>query len=140
MTAPDGRVETVRADPVAAQAGRFHAAIRAAEPGVYRVAVAARSGSNALGTSNVTMLVGGVDSEMVDPRLNEDILQRVARASGGAVIAAGDTQALLARLDATAPASLLSRRRDLWHAGWSFALLAAFLAAEWLLRRASGLR
>jgi len=89
---------------------------------------------------NVTMLVGGVDSEMVDPRLNEDILQRVARASGGAVIAAGDTQALLARLDAAAPASLLSRRRDLWHAGWSFALLAAFLAAEWLLRRASGLR
>ena len=140
VTAPDGRVESVRADPVAAQAGRFHAAIRASEPGVYRVAVDARSGSTALGTSGATMLVGGVDAEMVDPRLNEDTLQRVARASGGAVIAAGDMQGLLARLDAGAPAAVLAQRRDLWHTGWSFALLALFLAAEWLLRRASGLR
>jgi len=140
VTAPDGRVESVRADPVAAQAGRFRAAIRASEPGIYRVAVDARSGSTALGSSGATMLVGGVDAEMVDPRLNEDTLQRVARASGGAVIAAGDTQGLLARLDAGAPAAVLAQRRDLWHTGWSFALLAVFLAAEWLLRRASGLR
>ena len=140
VTAPDGRVASVRADPVAAQTGRFQAAIQASEPGVYRVAVDARSGSGALGTSTATMLVGGVDVEMVDPRLNEDTLERVARASGGAVIAAGDTQGLLAKLDAGAPASVLARRRDLWHTGWSFALLAGLLAAEWLVRRASGLR
>jgi hypothetical protein len=77
---------------------------------------------------------------MVDPRLNEDTLQRVARASGGAVLAAGDARALLARLDAGAPAAVLALRRDLWHTGWSFALLAGLLAAEWLFRRASGLR
>ena len=140
VTAPSGRVESVRADPVAAQAGRFQAAIRAPEPGVYRVAVDARSGSGALGTSIATMLVGGVDAEMVDPRLNEDTLQRVARASGGAVIAAGDIQSLLTKLDSGAPATGPAQRRDLWHTGWSFALLAALLAAEWLLRRASGLR
>jgi hypothetical protein len=140
VTAPSGRVESVRAEPVAAQAGRFHAAIRASEPGVYRVAVDARNGSGALGTSSATMLVGGVDAEMVDPRLNEDTLQRVAHASGGAVIAAGDVQSLLAKLDTGAPAAGPAQRRDLWHTGWSFVLLAALLAAEWLLRRVSGLR
>jgi hypothetical protein len=77
---------------------------------------------------------------MTDPRLNEDTLQRVARASGGSVMAANDLAGLLARLDAAAPGAVLALRKDLWHTGWSFALLAGLLAAEWLLRRRSGLR
>ena len=131
---------STHADPVPARGGQFRAAIRAAEPGIYRVAVDARQGQAALGNPTRTMLVGGVDPEMTDPRLNEDTLQRVARASGGAVLAAGDTAALVARLSAAAPASVLALRKDLWHTGWSFAILAGLLAAEWLARRAWGLR
>ena len=55
--------------------------VRVPEPGVYRVAVDARQGQTALGSSSGALLVGGVDPEMVDPRLNDDTLQRVARAS-----------------------------------------------------------
>jgi len=110
------------------------------EPGIYRVSVDARQGQTSLGSSLGTMLVGGVDPEMTDPRLNEDTLQRVARASRGAVIPAGDINALLARLDESAPAALLALRKDLWHTGWSFAILAGLLAAEWLTRRRWGLR
>jgi hypothetical protein len=77
---------------------------------------------------------------MTDPRLNEDTLQRVARASGGTVSAAGDTGGLLARLDAAAPGAVLALRKDLWHTGWSFASILLLLGAEWLLRRRSGLR
>ena len=140
VTSPTGRVDTVPATPVAGQAGQFRAAVRAADPGVYRVAVDARRGAAVLGASAGAMLVGGVDPEMTDPRLNEDTLQRVARASGGAVLALGATAGLLARLEAGAPAAVAAVRRDLWHTGWSFALLAGLLAAEWLFRRASGLR
>jgi hypothetical protein len=140
VTSPTGRVEMVQATAVAAQSGQFHAAVRAGETGVYRVAVNARRGQAPLGASTGAMLVGGVDPEMIDPRLNEDTLQRVARASGGAVLTAGDTASLLARLDAGVPAAVSAVRRDLWHTGWSFALLAGLLAAEWLFRRASGLR
>jgi hypothetical protein len=143
VTAPSGRVETYRADAAANAAGGFVASLRAPEPGVYRVAVDARQGSTALGSATGTMLVGGVDPEMTDPRLNEDTLQRVARASGGAVVAwngAIDTASLIERLQTGAPAAAMAQRRDLWHTGWSFAVLAALLAAEWLFRRASGLR
>jgi uncharacterized membrane protein len=143
VTAPSGRVDTVRAEPAPASGGAFVALVRAPEPGVYRVAVDARQGTSALGSSSGTMLVGGVDPEMVDPRLNEDTLQRVARASGGAVVAwdrAIDTAGLVDRLQASAPSATLATRPDLWHTGWSFAVLAGLLAAEWLLRRASGLR
>jgi uncharacterized membrane protein len=140
ITTPSGRVETVHADPVPSQPGQFRAAVRATEPGVYRVSVDARQGQTSLGSSVATMLVGGVDPEMTDPRLNDDTLKRVARASGGAVIRAGDTAALLDRLNAAAPAAVLALRTDLWHTGWSFAILAGLLAAEWLSRRAWGLR
>jgi hypothetical protein len=140
VTSPSGRVESVRADPSPLQGGQFRAAVRASEPGIYRVSVDARQGQTPLGSSVGTMLVGGVDAEMTDPRLNEDTLRRVASASGGAVLAAGDTAGLLDRLNTTAPAALLALRKDLWHAGWSFAILAGLLAAEWLTRRAWGLR
>lgn len=140
VTSPTGRVETVQATPIAAEGGQFRAAVRAGETGVYRVAATARRGQSALGTSAGSMLVGGVDPEMSDPRLNDDMLQRVTHASGGAVIAAGDTSALLSRLDAGVPSAISALRRDLWHTGWSFAVLAGLLAAEWLFRRASGLR
>jgi len=140
VTSPSGRVDTVHADPVPSQGGQFRAAVRANEPGIYRVAVDARHGQTPLGTSAGTMLVGGVDPEMSDPRLNEDTLQRVARASGGALLAAGDTATLIDRLSAAGPAAILALRKDLWHTGWSFAILAGLLAAEWLTRRAWGLK
>ena len=126
--------------PSPSQGGQFRAAVRATEPGIYRVAVDARQGATSLGASTGTMLVGGVDPEMTDPRLNEDTLQRVARASGGAVLAAGDTATLIDRLNAAAPAAMLALRKDLWHTGWSFGILAGLLAAEWLTRRAWGLK
>jgi len=141
LTAPSGRIDTVRA--AAAPGGGFLATLRAPEPGVYRVAADAKQGQAALGSSSGALLVGGIDPEMTDPRLNEETLQRVARASGGAVIAWNeriDTKALLQRLQAAAPAAALTARPDLWHTGWSFAILAGLLAAEWLYRRASGLR
>ena len=100
-----------RADPACRRSRASSARrVRAAEPGVYRVAVDARRGQYAARDSRrATMLVGGVDPEMTDPRLNEDTLQRVARASGGAVLADGDTGGLLARLDAAAPAAVAAR-------------------------------
>jgi uncharacterized membrane protein len=140
ITSPNGRIEIVRADPLPASPGQFRAAVQASEPGVYRVAVDARQGQTPLGSPTATLLVGGVDPEMTDPRLNEDALQRIARASGGAVLDARETRSLPSRLIAAAPAALIASRRDLWSTGWSFGVLAGLLATEWLFRRASRLR
>ena len=140
VTGPGGRVETVRAQPDVSQSGRYRATVHAAQAGVYRVAAEARARSATLGSATSAVLVGGVDPEMTDPRLNEDTLSRVARASGGQVLAAGDEATLVDRLRTGVPAAALAVRRDLWHTGWSFAIIALLLAAEWLLRRSWGLR
>ncbi|PYR76165.1 MAG: hypothetical protein DMF86_13120 [Acidobacteria bacterium] len=140
VTRPDGRVDSVRAEPDPARPGVFEAPVGAAPAGVYRLTADARRGAIALGGASGSLLVGGGDEEMADPRLNEDVLQRVARASGGAVVSPASLGSVVERLRAHAPAAALSIRRDLWHTGWSFAAIALLLAAEWLLRRHWGLR
>ena len=86
------------------------------------------------------MLIGGADTEMSDPRLNMRVLQRVAASSGGRVVDPGQIDAMVTDLRAAVPVANVVVRQDLWHTGWSFAVILLLLAAEWVLRRRWGLR
>lgn len=142
VTLPDGRLEQLAAAAPsrAGDAPRFSAAFRPEQPGVYRVVAEATRGGAALGSSTTAMLVGGVDLEMTDPRLNLQVLQRIALATGGQLVAGDEIGSLDGLLRARVPAAVLSVRRDLWHNGYSFALIVVLLGAEWIARRAWGLR
>jgi uncharacterized membrane protein len=143
VTAPDGRVERLKAgtEPGAnPKDGHYVARYRAGQAGVYRVSAEARHGAALLGTAATALLVGGSDAEMSDPRLNVQVLERVAAASGGRVMAAADTRALLDALRARIPEARLAVTHDLWHTGWSFAMVVTLLGTEWMLRRRWGLR
>jgi uncharacterized membrane protein len=84
VTAPDGRLEKLHAaQPRETQEdGAYIATFRADGPGVYRIRAAVRRGANTVGSTASAMLVGGSDPEMTDPRLNLQVLQRVALRSG----------------------------------------------------------
>jgi uncharacterized membrane protein len=146
VTAPDGRIEQLRAtvggpdDREGEEPDRFVARFRPEQPGVYRVSAEARRGTAPLGVASAALLVGGSDLEMTDPRLNLPVLQRIAAGTGGKMIAAGQGTALRDALSAAVPAARLAATRDLWHNGWSFAILVLLLGAEWILRRRWGLR
>jgi uncharacterized membrane protein len=141
VTAPDGRIESLAAVPdAAARDGSFVAHQRPSGTGVYRATAEVRQEGKAPVFATASVLVGGADTEMADPRLNVRVLQRIAGASGGRVIETGDIAALPAQLRAAIPAAVIAARRDLWHNGWSFAALVLLLAAEWLLRRQWGMR
>ena len=86
------------------------------------------------------MLVGGADVEMTDPRLNRALLRSACRGIGRAVLREEDLAGLPGLLEAAVPDAALAARRDLWHTGWSFAAILVLLGAEWMLRRAWGLR
>jgi uncharacterized membrane protein len=142
VTAPDGRLEQLRAVPPRGHDGdeRYVARFRPDQPGVYQVSAQARRGSAALGSASAALLVGGSDLEMTDPRLNLQVLQRIALRSGGRMIAEGDGAALVEALRAGAPAAQVAVTRDLWHNAWSFAAIVLLLGTEWILRRRWGLR
>ena len=120
--------------------GRFEAAVALDRPGLYRVHADARKGSTVLGTADRWFYVGGSDREFADPRLNEGFLRRVARASGGRYVRSGEAGRIVGWLQASNPQNAAPEQRDVWHAPWTFAFVAAALSAEWILRRRWGLR
>ena len=143
VSGPDGRMEKLGAaleEDGGEGASLFAAKFTPSQPGLYRVSVTARRGTGEVGSATSAVLVGSADLEMADPRANRALLERVASQTGGAIVSPGRSSELVGRLQAAAPAAALSVRKDLWHNGWSLALLLGLLASEWVLRRRWGLR
>ena len=120
--------------------GQQAATVVADTPGLYRVRAEARRGSASLGVADRWFYVGGADPEFADARLNDPFLRRLARQSGGQYVPADDIDRIIAAVSASVPQTLEPERRDLWHEPWAIALVIALLAAEWILRRAWGMR
>ena len=142
VMSPEGRMQSVRAALVrdGEEEGVYVGRFRADAPGVYRIRADAVRGSALAGSAAAAVLVGGSDPEMSDPRLNTQVLQRIALASGGRVLTGRDSASLIDLLRAGVPAARLAVTHDLWHTEWSFATIVMLLGAEWLLRRRWGLR
>jgi uncharacterized membrane protein len=140
VTAPDGETSTLKPRPVSGVAGRSTADLTAEQEGLYRVTAEARRGGVSIGSVSRWMYVGGLDREFVDPRLNEPLLRRVARASGGRYLRPADAGQIAAWLKDAARADVAPERRDLWHEPWVFMVVVAALLTEWIVRRRAGLR
>jgi uncharacterized membrane protein len=125
---------------VSAGPGRATATWQAEQPGLYEIAADVRDGDRNAGAATRTVLVGGVDPELVDPRLNDGTLARLASSSGGAYVPAADAARIGARLREAQVTSSRQEMRDLWHNGWALACIVALLSCEWGLRRRWGLR
>ncbi|MCA1561072.1 MAG: hypothetical protein LC804_12665 [Acidobacteria bacterium] len=108
--------------------------------GMHRLSVEARKGSATLGAVETFMLVGGADQELADPRLNEEVLRRIAAATGGQLVDAAEAGQIAGRLAARATDRAPAIQRDLWHNAWSFLAIVVLLSGEWILRRRWGLR
>jgi hypothetical protein len=140
LTSPGGVATPIKLRHADAAGGRFTAALRPEQAGLYRLHAEARRGSNPLGSADKWMYVGGADREFADPRLNEGFLRRVARTSGGRYVRAAEASRVASFLEASEPANAAPEHRDLWHEPWAFALIILLLSAEWILRRRWGLR
>ena len=139
ITTPTGEKRQLTAALSNPQDGRYAVSSRFDDAGVYRVEATASRGTTRVGTASRPVLVGGVDLEMTQPRLNEAVLRRLSAETNGRYVnadRADDLPSLLrdARADAGTP-----EQRDLWHNGWSFIMIIGLLAAEWVMRRRAGL-
>jgi uncharacterized membrane protein len=139
ITSPNGEKRQLAAALSNPQDGRYTVSSRFDDAGVYRVEATASRGTTRVGTASRPVLVGGVDLEMTQPRLNEAVLRRLSAETNGRYVnadGADDLPSLLreSRADAGTP-----EQRDLWHNGWSFVMIIGLLAAEWVMRRRAGL-
>lgn len=139
-TLPGGETRPLAVHRGAPGSGRYSAAVRFDQPGLFKIHAEARRGAAPLGTADRWLYVGGLQREFVNPRLNEGFLRRVARASGGRYVRADEAARVVPWLRASAPQNVAPTRRDLWHEPWAFAVVVALLSGEWVLRRRWGLR
>jgi uncharacterized membrane protein len=140
VIAPGGDSSPLALRHANSASGRFTAVLAPDRAGLYRIRAAARRGSTQLGSVDRWMYVGGADREFADPRLNEPLLRRVARSSGGQYVRPADASRIPSWLRAAVPQNAPPEQRDLWHEPWAFALVIALICAEWVLRRVWGLR
>ena len=140
VTLPGGAVRELRAAASDPQSGRYSSDMRFDEPGVYRVSASVRGGDTRARNADRWVLVGGADLEMADPRLNAQVLQRIATASGGQYLAADQTSELAAFLTSVEPEASAPQLQELWHNIWIFFAVMTLLGAEWVMRRRWGLR
>jgi len=142
ITNPSGATRELTASLDDRRAGRFTSTMEAPQRGLYRVDVDARRAGELLGSAREWVLAGGADREMADPRMNDDVLRRIASETGGAMLTAASLGELPERLTAAASQVVAGarRERDLWHSPFVFLLIVTLLGAEWALRRWWGLR
>ena len=139
LTAPNGEKRQLPAALASPQDGRYTVAARFDQQGVYRIdATATRSGDR-LGLASRPVLVGGVDLEMTQPRLNDAVLKRLAAESNAHYVSADDADQLPSLLRESRAEAGAPEMRDLWHNGWSLTAIIALLAVEWVARRRVGL-
>jgi hypothetical protein len=141
VTLPGGTTRDLRSTASDPESGRYSVDFRFDEPGVYRIS-ASRQGDSTprAAIADRWLLVGGADLEMADPRLNDQVLQRIATATGGQYLAADRVAELTTLLRAVEPELSAPRLQELWHNVWIFVAVMMLLASEWVLRRRWGLR
>ena len=138
-TAPNGEKRQMPAALSSPQDGRYAVATRFDQPGVYKIDVVATRGGTRIGAASRPVLVGGVDLEMTQPRLNEAVLRRLAAETGGRYLRADQASGLPALLRESRAEAGTPEMRDLWHNGWSLLAIVGLLASEWVARRRVGL-
>jgi len=137
---PQGDVTEPLVTPVAGQPGRYAVEVPSRGRGVYQVTATAGRDAVELGRAGLSVLVGGADLELTDPRRHDAVLQRLADASGGRFLLADDIDTLAATLGAAVADAAPTTKHDLWHTVWAFVLVLGVVSTEWVLRRQWGLR
>jgi hypothetical protein len=143
VTTPAGETRPQELALVDVATGRYQGELRPESRGVYRLDVAAERARSSLGSTTEWVLVGGVDTEFVDPWSNTDVLRRIATDTGGAFLEADNptsATAVLPELIQARTGPGVPTTRELWHGLWTFLLVLVILTAEWSLRRAWGMR
>ncbi|MEM1441958.1 MAG: glutamine amidotransferase [Verrucomicrobiota bacterium] len=135
----DGNESLLSAEPSLAEPGLFTADYSADDSAGYRIEASVLDGDGVeIGTDEVARALNPEANEFARLGPNEDMLEKIATATGGAVLSldeVGQLPGLLEKLDL--PVSEV-KEHPLWHTPWLFLLALAFFAGEWILRRRQG--
>lgn len=137
---PDGSTVSQTADPSSHEAGLYESMFASRLPGRYRASVdVSDAEGKALGKAETGWVSdpGAEEFQRVDP--NTELLDSLARKTGGEVISADHLESFVRSLPTRQAPLTESYTTPLWHQPWILALIVACLCGEWALRRYRGL-
>lgn len=123
--------------------GRYLAVFEGLGTGTYAYSAKATANGIDLGNDRGSFSVGELTVEFQDVRPQESLLEQLADRSGGRFYRVGELGGLAATVAAHPKFQSSMRVRaqalELWDAPWILVLLLVLLAAEWALRKRSGM-
>jgi uncharacterized membrane protein len=140
IATPDGKSVELTAEASAREAGLYEAVYVPRQSGAYRAEIIAMApdGSEAgRGEAGWTSEPAADEFRVLTP--NRDLLERLARATGGQTVEASQLDSFAATLPTRHVQITEPYIRPLWHTPWVFLLAIACLTAEWGIRRWKGL-
>lgn len=139
ITAPDGTVSDVPLDWTIESDGEYEAVFTPEQTGLYRIDVDATYGETTVSSDPAYIDIAESRSEYFGSQLNETLLQRIARETGGRYYTPETVSMLPEDLSITGRGSTIIEEKDLWDMPVLLFLLLSLMAAEWLYRRQKGL-
>lgn len=137
---PDGKSVDMRAEASQQEAGRYESMYVPRLPGAYRAEVAAMAPDGSeVGRAQTGWTSDPAAEEFRVLQPNVQLLDRIARGTGGQVVSAAELERFVGTLPTRHAEITEPYIRPLWHQSWVFLLAIACLAAEWGLRRWNGL-
>jgi hypothetical protein len=136
IIAPSGKADTVRFTSAGDEWGLFRSRYTAMEPGKYEVTITCKQTGATLTTS---FFVQGVPLERIGRPARPEVLEEIARVTGGRTLASDKVDQIvqsLAELPEPMPAV---RRVQLWSHPFFAALVIGLLGAFWVARKVIGL-
>lgn len=140
LTTPAGEKVDLTAEADAAELGLFTAVYRPDEKGGYRVeALARESDGTELDSREGGFAAEPAAKEFESLGLNRQLLEEIARQTGGELVDAGELSQFVTSLPNHK--TVVSERwtSPYWHQPWVLAFVILLLCGEWGLRRRNGL-
>ncbi len=136
ITAPSGKVETVRFQSAGDEWGAFSSHFTPEEPGRHEVILSCKQTNATLETS---FYVQGAARERLGRAARPEVLEEIARVTRGEVIEVDRLEKVLTSLAALPEPTPSIRRLQLWAHPAAAGLLVVLLGVFWVLRKVIGL-
>ncbi len=123
--------------------GRYEGSVEGLPGGEFTFRAAASKGGHDTGHDAGSFLVGGLNLEYLDTRMNAEVLRQIAYRTGGGYIPARDAaelRGMLRSLSSLAPREeQKTEALELHRWPYMLALVIALFSAEWIIRKRSGM-
>lgn len=139
VTPPTGPVRDVPLEWAVDRDGEYRGTFTPEEAGLYAIRVDAKGRDGSVTSDSTFVRAADLNAEYVDAEMRANLLQRLARETGGRFYTPATVSTLAEDLAMSKRGVTVANEMDLWDMPVNFLLLVALVSAEWAYRKLRGL-